>query len=405
MRGTAQPTQMTASRAMAGGLPRAIGLGLLSGAVIGLLAALLSVPLRRLAGVTDRAVVNGLSVIGGALLLWLAGGVLYGLAARRGVRAATWLFAAMAAVALVAVVVFLGPAADFTTRLPSLAIPLTLIVTLGGAAVFLALDNLRAPLALATPAAVVLAVVVASFIYVNDTRPAVHYTLSNLSASAVTKSAAPAAPAAAGQPTSSGQSGAVPAAATPSAPTPAPTPAPPLHFVVSNQSEAAFTVNEKLTRLPAPSDAIGKTNAITGDLYLLPGGLAKDPPSAFSVDLRTLTSDAPPRDRYIKQNTLDTNQFPFATFTIASVDGWPTAYKEGDRVKLSVTGAFNVHGVEKPLTWTGEAQMAGGKLEAVASADFDMHDFNITPPSVPVVQSVDSHVHLDIHLLADQQGS
>lgn len=403
MLGTARSTKTATPGATKDALPRAIGVGLLSGAVIGLLAALLSVPLRRLAGVTDRALINGLSVIGGALLLWLAGGLFYGLAARRGGRAAAWLVEAMVAVAVVASVLFLGPLADFTTRLPSLAIPLTLIVTLGGAAIFLALDNLRAPLALAAPG-VVVAVVIASLVYFNDTRPKVHFTLSNLSASSASKGSAPAAPAAA-QPTSSGQTGAVPAAATAAAPTPVPTPAAPLHFVVSNQSEAAFTVNEKLTRLPAPSDAIGKTNAITGDLYLLPGGIAKDPPSSFSVDLRTLTSDAPPRDRYIKQNTLDTNQFPFATFTITGVEGFPTAYKEGDRVKLSVTGTFNVHGVEKPLTWTGEAQMAGDKLEAVASTDFDMHDFNITPPSVPVVQSVDSHVHLDLHLLADQQGS
>jgi len=33
----------------------------------------------------------------------------------------------------------------------------------------------------------------------------------------------------------------------------------PKHFAVAQQTEASFTVREKLTRLPAPSDAIGRT--------------------------------------------------------------------------------------------------------------------------------------------------
>jgi hypothetical protein len=65
---------------------------------------------------------------------------------------------------------------------------------------------------------------------------------------------------------------------------------------------------------------------------------------------------------------------------------------------------MNIHGVDKPLTWTGQAQEAGGKLEAVMSTDFQMEDFGMQPPAVPVVQSVDSHVHLDLHLFADQQA-
>jgi len=365
------------------GIGRALAAGFLAGCITGLVATAVSVPLRRFAGVTDRSLINGLSLTGGAILLWTCGGLLYGGVARVSRRPWLWLLLAMALVAALGFGAIYAPLADYTTRLPSCAVPLLLLVTLGGVAVFLVV--LAAPwrLLFGPPLGFAAAAAVAVIVVSADRAPKVHYTLSRLSSAATAQSAAP-------------------AESTPAA---SPTPAAPLHFTVSNQSEASFTVREKLVRLPAPSDAIGKTSALTGDIYLLPTGLAPSPPSAFSLDLNTLTSDAPPRDRYIKANTLETAKYPTATFTVTEVQGFPAAYKEGDQVNISVTGTFNVHGVDKPLTWTGQAQYAAGQLEAVLSTDFNMSDFDMTPPNNAVVQSVEQHVHLDLHLVAQRQPS
>lgn len=407
MAGTMEQTRSFAWRAPRDHvLARALGAGLVAGGVIGVLGTLICVPLRRWAGVSDRAVINGYTIAGGALVLWLLGGLLYGWLARRGGRAAVCLVSAALGVTVIGIVVFAGPARDLANRLPSLAIPITLIVALGGAALFLAIVGLRAPWQYAAPVAVVAALAVGIAVTMADREPKVHFTLTKLAVPPAATQAAPASGQAAAPASGQSPSNSSAAAATPAAsPTPA-APAAPLHFVVNQQSQAAYTVHEKLTRLPAPSDAIGKTSAIMGDLYLIAGkGLAPNPPSVFTVDLTTLTSDAAPRDRFIKQNVLQTPQFPDATFTITGIDGFPTSYKEGDQVNVSITGTMNIHGVEKPLTWTGQAQEAGGHLEAVVSTDFQMQDFGMQPPSVPVVQSVDSHVHLDLHLFADQQPS
>ncbi|HLZ68847.1 MAG TPA: YceI family protein [Dehalococcoidia bacterium] len=387
-------------------LPRALAAGLVAGGVIGVIGTLICVPLRRWAGVTDRAVINGYTIAGGSLALWLLGGLLYGALARRGGRAAAWLLSAALAIAILGTIVFAGPARDLANRLPSLAVPLTLLVVLGGAALFLAIVGLRAPWRIATPAAVVAALVVGFAVTVADREPKVHFTLTKLTVPPAATRAAPAqaaAPASAPGPADANAAAPVTPAATASTPGAA---TGTLHFVVNPQSQAAYTVHEKLTRLPAPSDAIGRTSAITGDLYLeKSSGLAPSRPSAFTVELSTLTSDTAQRDRFLKQSVLQVARFPNATFTITGIEGFPASYKEGDQVTISVTGTMNIHGVEKPLTWTGQAQEAGGKLEAVVSTDFQMQDFGIQPPSVPVVQSVDSHVHLDLHLFADQQGS
>ncbi len=162
-------------------------------------------------------------------------------------------------------------------------------------------------------------------------------------------------------------------------------------------------MREKLARLLSPSDAVGKTSAITGDLYLSPAGLLREQPSTFTVDLSTLTSDVAARDRYIKTTTLETNKFPNATYTITGVDGFPAAYKDGDEVKLTLNGTLKVRDVERPITWTGTARYAAGRLEGVMSTDFSMHDYNITPPSVAVAVAEDK-VHLDLHLVAVPAG-
>lgn len=360
--------------------------GLLTGAAVGLIGAIASAPLRRLADVSDRAVVNGVSVAGGAIVLWLLLGALHAALRTNPVGARQAVGSAALIVAVIGTVLLYTALRDYALRLPSLAVPLLLWVTFGGAALFFALITvpLGPPLRLVAPAALVAAAVAGGLVAALDREPKVHYTLSKLpAASAATSAAAPAA-----------------GAATPAAVTG------PLHFSVTSGSEAAYTVNEKLTRLPAPSDAIGKTQTISGDVYLTPGqGVAKTPPSTISVDLSTLTSDSPMRDNFIKGQTLQTGQFPKATYTVTGVEGFPASYHEGDEVKVTLNGTIQVHGVEKPVTWTGTARYAGQQLEAVLSADVTMTAFGMSPPQVPVVQSVDDKVHLDLHLVLQQQAS
>lgn len=371
--------------------------GFVTGAAVGLAATLLSVPLRRLSGVSDRSMINGLTITAGAIAVWTVAGLLFAPMARRG-RGDEWLFsAAVAFAALVSAYVYLdeGPLTPYPTRFASLAVPLIFVVLVAGALLFRLLIVRPVRLPIAAPGGLVAAVLVAVLVTAGDRAPKVHFTLSKL----------PAAPAAAAVQNAPSQNAPVQSQAVAATPSPAPMPVAPLHFTVSSQSQAAYTVREKLAQLPGPSDAVGKTQAITGDLYLDPGkGVSASPPSSFSVDLRTLTSDAPPRDRYVRTNSLQTDQFPMATFTIATVEGFPVAYHEGDEVKLTLTGTFDVHGVQKPLTWTGTARYANNQLEAVMSTDFDMHDFNVTPPEVSIAKA-ESAVHLDLHLFATQAGS
>lgn len=162
------------------------------------------------------------------------------------------------------------------------------------------------------------------------------------------------------------------------------------HFVIdSSQSTAKYVVEETLRGI-ASALAVGTTKDITGDIYLTRDGLDASQKSSFKVDLRTLRSDESQRDNFIRQNTLQTSRFPFAEFTIDSVDGFPAEYTENEQVNLKLTGTMTIHGVSKPVTFDVLARQKESALGATARATFKFTDFGMSPPNVQVAQARDS---------------
>lgn len=356
------------------------------------MAAALSIPLRRLAGVSDRSYINGYTLVLGSLVLWTLGGLLHAVLCPHRRDAARWTISGVAIAAALAIAVILtnlGPLAPYPRHFAACAIPLVLLVTLGGAAVFAGVLRARFSPALPALGAAVAAIAVGVVVVQADSSPGVHYTLGRL---------APAA--SAGLEAGSGATAGAGAPASTSLDANAATP---LHLAVSPvDSEVSYTIREKLTKLFAPSDAVGKTSSITGDVYLTPAGLASSPPSSFTADLRTLSSDSTVRDRFIHRSSLQSDTYPNAIYTITGIDGFPVNYQQGQQAKVTVNGTMKIHNTQRPLTWTGVAQYADGRLETVLSADFNMTDFNITPPNTPIAQAQNG-VHLDLHLVLSQQ--
>ena len=173
-----------------------------------------------------------------------------------------------------------------------------------------------------------------------------------------------------------------------------------LHFVVvPEESEATYIAREKLSELPLSSNAVGKTRAVSGDIFLTSEGLATEQSSVLRVDLSTLESDEERRDNYIKRNTLQTDTFPFAEFVVDEVQGFPTDYSDGEEVGLTLTGRMTIRETELPLTLQVKARQSGDTLTAVADTEFNMTDFGLDPPQLAFV-SVEDGVQLQVVLVA-----
>jgi len=71
-------------------------------------------------------------------------------------------------------------------------------------------------------------------------------------------------------------------------------------WTVTSGSQAGYRVREQLASLPAPSDAVGRTSAVTGTLTLAQAASGYSVTVAnFSVDVSKLTSDQSRRDQRI----------------------------------------------------------------------------------------------------------
>src|SRR5919106_5093586 len=86
--------------------------------------------------------------------------------------------------------------------------------------------------------------------------------------------------------------------------------------------EAGYRVREKLASLPAQSDAVGRTSAITGQVTISEeGGTYRANNANFTVDVSKLKSTEDRRDNKIRTIGLETDKYPQATFAAAGPIG------------------------------------------------------------------------------------
>ena len=167
-------------------------------------------------------------------------------------------------------------------------------------------------------------------------------------------------------------------------------------------NEARYRVTEQLVRLDLPSDAVGATSDVTGQLVINADGSVVSEASRFSVDLTTLTSDSSRRDGFIKSNTLNTGTYPTADFVPTEVVGLPSPLPTAGPVSFQLVGDLTVRDTTRPVTWDFTGEVQDNALIGTATTSFTFADFNLTQPRVPVVLSVDENIRLelDLHLIA-----
>lgn len=151
------------------------------------------------------------------------------------------------------------------------------------------------------------------------------------------------------------------------------------NWVVAPGSQAGYRVREKLAFLPAQSDAVGRTSAITGDAALKTSGKhVTVTAAAFKIDLSKLKSDKGMRDQRIHQIGLESDRYPTAAFKLSK----PIPLTAGKVVKVPATGVFTIHGTSKTETVPLQLRLTGTTLQAVGSLTFPWSEFGMTAPSV-----------------------
>jgi len=171
-------------------------------------------------------------------------------------------------------------------------------------------------------------------------------------------------------------------------------------WTVGSGSVAGYRVREQLASLPAQSDAVGRTESITGEATIVPAGDSVEVSAArFEADLSSLASDNGRRDRRLQQSAIETARFPTATFELTSPVAVPVAALAGATVDVTLAGDLTLHGVTKAVEIPAQARLADGRIEVVGSLTFPFADFAIEPPDIAGFVSVENEGTLEFLLM------
>lgn len=174
--------------------------------------------------------------------------------------------------------------------------------------------------------------------------------------------------------------------------------APVVYTVTSEESTASYVAQEELASVGA-AEVVGTTNAIIGSILFDADGMPLEC-SNFAVDMRTLETDEARRDNYLRSNTLESDEFPFATFVVASVEGLDGAFAEGEPTTVQLLGDLTLHGVTRSVTWEAEFTRNGDSLKGTATTTFVIEDYDMEKPIVGPVVSIDDEIVLEVEITA-----
>lgn len=154
------------------------------------------------------------------------------------------------------------------------------------------------------------------------------------------------------------------------------------------QTFVGYRVREEFASIGV-ADAVGRTGEVGGGLNVDGGRIAG---AVLEADMTTLRSDESRRDDALRTRGIETDRFPEAQFQLLeSVD----LTRRNQRVR----GELTLHGETQPIAVRVSAQRLGGDtIELVGEAPIAFADFNIEPPSVAGVVTVEDKGTLEFKL-------
>ncbi len=171
-------------------------------------------------------------------------------------------------------------------------------------------------------------------------------------------------------------------------------------FADFSDSFVGYRVQEELAGIGA-QQAVGRTPAVTGTATLAGTTITT---LEVTADLTALKSDDDRRDNQLGRQSIETDAFPTATFTLTTPIALGTLATDGTTVSVSATGQLTLHGVTRDVTLQLQGRYAGGVVAVAGSTEIVFADYDIERPNAFIVLSVANRGTLEIQLLFTKAG-
>jgi polyisoprenoid-binding protein YceI len=160
-------------------------------------------------------------------------------------------------------------------------------------------------------------------------------------------------------------------------------------------SFVGYRIDEELASIGATT-AVGRTSEVTGTVSMQGTTVTA---ATFEANLQALASDESRRDNALRNQALETDVYPTATFVLSEPIELGEPLADGAILSVVARGELTVHGVTQIVELPLEAQYTGGVLVVVGSLDISLEDYGIDQPSAPAVVSVSDTATLELQLM------
>jgi len=168
---------------------------------------------------------------------------------------------------------------------------------------------------------------------------------------------------------------------------------------IAADSVVGYRVRERLASLSADSDAVGRTNAITGSATIASsGGTMSVTAAEFSVDMTSLKSDRQMRDNRLRNDGIQTDTFPTSTFKLTSPVVLPSGATSGAAFDVTLHGELTLHGVTKTVDIPAKGQVNGSQIQVLGTLSFPFSDYAINAPNIGGFVAVEDHGTLEFQV-------
>jgi polyisoprenoid-binding protein YceI len=163
---------------------------------------------------------------------------------------------------------------------------------------------------------------------------------------------------------------------------------------------AGYRVRETFLQQNAETDAVGRTEDVTGSLTVDgETGSLRLVSTQIIVDMTTLTSDRDRRDAQLRGRGIQSDTFPTSTFDLATPVALPADFGSAD-VAVSLPGKLTLHGVMKDVTLEAQARLeADGTVVVAGSLPIAFADYGIEAPNVAGIIAVQDHGTMEFRVV------
>jgi polyisoprenoid-binding protein YceI len=164
-------------------------------------------------------------------------------------------------------------------------------------------------------------------------------------------------------------------------------------------SYVGYRVKEQLAFLSSPSEAVGRSSAVTGTMRVA-GDTVEE--VRIEADLTQLTSDEGRRDNAIRQRGLESARYPTATLELVEPIQLAATPVQGQEVRGEGKGRLTVHGVTREVDLDLTGRWSGSTIQVVGQLPVKMTDFQIQPPRFGPVVSIEDSLAVDFNLVFER---